>query len=75
MINQMVSVRGAYKAHWIYSLRNKNEQALDMVRFILLYFIYFLIDFLFLTMPRGMWDLSSLTRDQTRVPCSGSAES
>ena len=25
--------------------------------------------------PRGMWDLSSLTRDQTRTPCSGSTES
>ena len=22
-------------------------------------------------LPRSMWDLSSLTRDQTRVPCSG----
>ena len=24
---------------------------------------------------RGMWDLSSLTRDRTRAPCSGSTES
>ena len=24
---------------------------------------------------RGMWDLSSLTRDQTYAPCSGSTES
>ena len=26
-------------------------------------------------MPRGMWDLSSLTRDQTSAPCSGSMDS
>ena len=25
--------------------------------------------------PQGMWDLSSATRDRTRAPCSGSAES
>ena len=25
--------------------------------------------------PHGMWDLSSPTRDQTRTPCSGGAES
>ena len=31
------------------------------------YFIYFLV------MPRGMWDLSSQTRDQTHIPCIGSA--
>ena len=31
--------------------------------------------FFFLTTPRDMGDLSSLTRDQTRAPCSGSAES
>ena len=29
----------------------------------------------FLALPRGMWDLSSPTRDETRAPCSGSAES
>ena len=28
-----------------------------------------------LAMPRGMWDLSSLTRDQTSAPCSGSMDS
>ena len=27
--------------------------------------------FVFLPEPRDMWDLSSLTRDQTQVPCSG----
>ena len=26
-------------------------------------------------LPRGMWDLSSLTWDRTRAPCSESAES
>ena len=28
-----------------------------------------------LATPRGMWDLNSLTRDQTYAPCSGSTES
>ena len=28
----------------------------------------------FLAMPPGLWDLSSLTRDRTRAPYSGSAE-
>ena len=31
--------------------------------------------FFFLAVPRSMWDLSSPTRDRTRAPCSGSAES
>ena len=31
--------------------------------------------FCFLTLLRGMQDLSSLTRDQTHAPCSGSVES
>ena len=30
--------------------------------------------FLFLAALRGMWDLRSLSRDQTHTPCSGSAE-
>ena len=29
----------------------------------------------FLAVPRGMQDPSSLTRDQTHAPCSGSVES
>ena len=29
----------------------------------------------FKTTPCGMWDLSSLTKDGTRDPCIGSAES
>ena len=29
---------------------------------------------LFLAMPWGMWDLSSLTRDQTCTPCVGNAQ-
>ena len=38
---------------------------------------FFFSDFfcLFLVMPCDLWDLSSLTRDQTHSPCSGSAES
>ena len=35
----------------------------------------FLFFFFFLAIPRSMQDLSSLTRDQTHAPCSGSAES
>ena len=31
--------------------------------------------FILLASPHGMWDLSSLTRDQTWDPCIGSAES
>ena len=31
--------------------------------------------FFFLATPCGLWDLSSLTRDQTRAPCSESEES
>ena len=31
--------------------------------------------FFFLAVPCGMWDLSSLTRDQTCAPCMGSVES
>ena len=30
---------------------------------------------MFFTTPHGMWDLSSLTRDRTRVPYSGSLDS
>ena len=33
------------------------------------------LNFFFLAMLCGMKDLSSLTRDGTRAPCSGSAES
>ena len=33
--------------------------------------IYFILFFSFLTALRGMWDLSSLTRNQTCVPCVG----
>ena len=31
-------------------------------------------DFCVLAAPQDMWDLSSLTKDQTRVPCIGSTE-
>ena len=39
--------------------------------------LIFLLSFfsLFLATPRGLWDLSSPTRDQTQEPCSGSTES
>ena len=40
---------------------------------LILFFFFFL--FFFLATPHGMWDLSSLTRDQTCAPCSGSTES
>ena len=31
--------------------------------------------FFFLAVPRGTWDLSSQTRDQTQAPCIGSMQS
>ena len=36
---------------------------------------FFCLFFNFLAVPHGMRGLSSLTRDQTRAPCSGSVES
>ena len=39
-----------------------------------LYFLS-LFFFFFLATPSGMWNLSSLTRDRTCAPCSGSMES
>ena len=36
--------------------------------------IAFLQFFFILATLRGMWDLCSLTRDQTRAPCIGSTE-
>ena len=33
------------------------------------------VRFFFFAVPRGLWDLSSSTRDCTRAPCNGSAES
>ena len=38
-------------------------------------FIYLFLFIYFLAVPRGMQDLSSPTRDQTRAPCIGSTES
>ena len=37
--------------------------------------VLFIYLFLFLATPLEMWGLSTLTRDQTCAPCSGSAES
>ena len=36
---------------------------------------WFLSFFFFFALPQGMWDLSSLTRDWTQVPCIGTVES
>ena len=41
--------------------------------FLLTNSIFIFIIFYFLAAPRGMWNLSSPTRDGTRAPCSGSA--
>ena len=38
-------------------------------------FFSFLLFFFFFATLHSMWDLSSLTRDWTRAPCTGSAES
>ena len=37
--------------------------------------VLFLCGVFFLSMPCGLWDLSSRTRDRTRAPCSRSSES
>ena len=37
--------------------------------------VLFFLFLIFLATPGGMWDLSSLTRDQTSAPCVGSTES
>ena len=44
---------------------------------LVLLFVWFLVLFFafFLATLRGMWDLSSLTRDWTHAPCGGSMES
>ena len=42
-------------------------------KYLLFYFILFY--FIFLATLHGMQDLSSPTRDRTRIPCIGSAES
>ena len=42
---------------------------------LLLLFIYLFIYLFIFWLHHGMWDLSSLTRDQTRAPYIGSAES
>ena len=34
----------------------------------------FVLFFSFLAVPRGMWDLSPLTRDRTHAPCIGSEQ-
>ena len=39
------------------------------------FFFFFGQLLILLAAPRGMWDLSSLTRDGTRAPCRGSLES
>ena len=39
------------------------------------FLFFFLILKKFLATPRGMWDLSSLTRDRNHAPCIGSTES
>ena len=38
-------------------------------------FIFLTFLKIFLATPYSMWDLSSLTRDRTCIPCSGSAKS
>ena len=43
------------------------EVFIDFVTVLLLFYVLFLFFFWL----RGMWDLSSLTRDQTHTPCIG----
>ena len=39
------------------------------------YVIFFFFFKFLLTVPQGIWDLDSLTRDRTHIPCVGRAES
>ena len=48
----------------------KVPKARDMRHLILLFKKKFFL--IFLAVQHGMWDLSSLTRDQTCTPCTGS---
>ena len=50
------------------SFHNVKFRVLDVVSKVFLFFVS-------LTIPYSIWDLSTLTRNQTYVPCSGSAES
>ena len=42
----------------------------EFVTILLLFYVFYFVIFV-LFGPRGMWDLSSLTRDQTCTPCIG----
>ena len=44
------------------------------IEFVTTLLLSYVLDFLFFW-PQGMWDLRSLTRDRTRVPCIGKVES
>ena len=48
---------------------------LPPLNFNILFYLHLFIFFYFLAALCGMWDLSLLTRDGTRIPCIGSAES
>ena len=50
-------------------------RVLSRVPCAVLYSRSLLVIYFILAVPRGMWDLSSLTRDRTCVPCSESWES
>ena len=57
-----------------YPLEHK-QNTFSLFRVFFFSFLRFCWVFFFLAVPHVMRDLSSLTRDPTRVPCSGSTES
>ena len=59
------------KHHFIYFL------AICISSYVRSLFKCFVLSFkhFFLAMSRGMWDIGSLTRDQTSAPCTGSSKS
>ena len=68
----MLEALDAPGAQWERRIQILGELVSQAKEFRLYHFTFF---FFFLVMLRSMQDLSSLTRDQTQTPCSGSMES
>ena len=61
---------------WLFSVESAEENDPNIYLFMLINsMLFFKFLFIYFAVLCGMWDLSSLIRDQTCIPCSGSAES